>query len=34
MIITDNKKLKDIQMEFNDKFSHLKIEFYTIPSTA
>ncbi|MCR9285821.1 MAG: hypothetical protein NXI23_00380 [Bacteroidetes bacterium] len=29
MIITDNKKLKDIQMEFNDKFSHLKIEFYT-----
>lgn len=29
MIISDNKKLKDIQQEFNAKFPHLKIEFYT-----
>ena len=28
MIITDSKKLKDIQKEFNDKFSFLKLEFY------
>ena len=28
MTITDDKKLKDIQREFNEKFPHLKIEFY------
>lgn len=28
MQITDNKKLKDIQREFNDKFPCLKLEFY------
>ncbi len=28
MIISDHKKLKDIQKEFNEKFPFLKIEFY------
>ena len=28
MIITDDKKLKDIQVEFSKNFPHLKIEFY------
>jgi hypothetical protein len=28
MIITDEKKLKDIQREFKQQFSHLKIVFY------
>jgi hypothetical protein len=28
MKITDDKKLKDIQREFRDMFSHLKLEFY------
>lgn len=27
--ITDDKKLKDIKNEFNAKFPHLKIEFYS-----
>jgi hypothetical protein len=29
MLITDNKKLRDIQLEFNQKFTHLRIEFYS-----
>lgn len=29
MIITDDKKLIDIQREFNQKFPYLKIEFYS-----
>ena len=28
MTITDNKTIKDIQAEFNNKFPYLKIEFY------
>ncbi len=28
MQITDSKKLKDIQQEFNNKFPYLKLEFY------
>jgi hypothetical protein len=28
MVITDNKKLRQIQIEFNKKFPYLKIEFY------
>ena len=28
MIVTDSKTINDIQKEFNDKFSFLKIEFY------
>lgn len=28
MVISDDKTLKDIQREFNDKFPYLKIEFY------
>lgn len=28
MQITDKKKLKDIQQEFNEKFPYLKLEFY------
>ena len=28
MQITDSKKIKDIQQEFNDKFPFLKLEFY------
>ncbi len=28
MIITDHKKIKDIQVEFNQLFPHLKLEFY------
>ena len=28
MQITDSKKLKDIQKEFNEKFPYLKLEFY------
>lgn len=28
MQITDSKKLKDIQQEFNAKFPYLKLEFY------
>lgn len=28
MIITDEKKLKDIQVEFREKFPNLKLEFY------
>jgi len=28
MIITDNKKLWDVQREFHAMFSHLRIEFY------
>ena len=28
MIITDKKKLQDIQKEFHQKFPYLKIEFY------
>ncbi|RMG84696.1 MAG: hypothetical protein D6714_07380 [Bacteroidetes bacterium] len=31
MIITDDKKLKDIQFEFHRKFPNLKIEFYKTP---
>jgi len=29
MVITDNKKLRDIQNEFNKVFPFLKIEFYS-----
>lgn len=29
MIITDAKKIKDIQEEFSNKFENLKLEFYT-----
>lgn len=28
MIITDDKKLWDVQREFHEMFSHLRIEFY------
>ncbi len=28
MLITDSKSLKDIKKEFNQKFPHLKLEFY------
>lgn len=34
MLITDAKKLSDIQKEFNDKFPFLKIEFYKKPHDA
>lgn len=34
MIITDEKKLVDIQREFNEKFPFLKLEFYTQPYEA
>lgn len=30
MIITDDKKIGEIQSEFNAKFKNLKIEFYTL----
>ncbi len=29
MIISDNKKLRDIKEEFHRRFTHLKIEFYS-----
>ena len=28
MVITDDKKLWDVQREFHEKFTHLRIEFY------
>ena len=28
MIITDNKNVREVQKEFNEKFPYLKIEFY------
>lgn len=31
MIITDEKKLIDIQVEFQEKFPALKLEFYSTP---
>lgn len=34
MIITDEKKLVDIQREFNQKFPYLKLEFYGKPHEA
>jgi len=34
MIITDEKKLVDIQREFHEKFPFLKLEFYTQPHEA
>lgn len=29
MLITDHKKLREIQVEFNQNFPHLRIEFYS-----
>ena len=29
MIITDSKKISQVQNEFNDKFPYLKLEFYS-----
>lgn len=34
MIITDEKRLVDIQREFSQKFPYLKLEFYTQPHAA
>ena len=34
MIISDDKKLRDIQMEFSEKFPFLKIEFYARPHVS
>ena len=34
MLITDDKKLKDIQSEFNNKFPYLKLEFYSVAHEA
>lgn len=34
MIITDEKKLVDIQREFQEKFPFLKLEFYAQPHAA
>ena len=31
MIITDEKRLADIQLEFQEKFPALKLEFYSAP---
>ncbi len=29
MIISDDKKLREVKEEFHKKFTHLKIEFYS-----
>lgn len=29
MLISDNKKIRDIQVEFHQQFPHLKLEFYS-----
>ncbi|MDX1940500.1 MAG: hypothetical protein SFU99_08110 [Saprospiraceae bacterium] len=34
MVISDSKKIKDIQQEFTQKFPYLKIQFYGQPHEA
>lgn len=33
MLITDDKKISEIQAEFRKKFPYLKLEFYALPHT-